>query len=185
MNNNRRNNQPDPNTRDFTTNRVERNSSIPNDLPDSENDRKELQQEESFIDLPDVKDIPGQEFVNAPPPEALGDTTISSDDEEGTGVFDENETENLGRGTDAAISRDERITLENVDYMPTKDEDNLYQASMDDTDFEGEQLNEKSFGKERSGDDLDVPGAEEDNRDEQAGSEDEENNEYSLGNPKQ
>ena len=88
MNNDRKNNRPDPNARDMNSNRVERNSSSPNDLPDSKADAEKLQTEESFINLPDVKDIPGQEFINTPPAGALGDTTISSDDEEGRNVFD-------------------------------------------------------------------------------------------------
>jgi hypothetical protein len=65
--------------------------------------------------------------------------------------------------------------------MPTQDEDNLRRASLDDTDFEGEKLNEGSFGDQRSGKDLDVPGTAADNRMENIGGEDEENNEYSLG----
>ena len=87
MNHNRQHNQYDPNYRDQSSNRMERASSTPNDLPDNENDSKKLEAEETFIDLPDVKDIPGQEFVHAPPLGALADTTISSDGEEGTGLF--------------------------------------------------------------------------------------------------
>lgn len=41
--------------------------------------------------------------------------------------------------------------------------------------------NEKSFSEDHSGDDLDVPGAELDDEKEKIGSEDEENNYYSLG----
>jgi hypothetical protein len=42
-------------------------------------------------------------------------------------------------------------------------------------------LNEKNFEEDMSGDDLDVPGAELDDQQEKVGSEDEENNYYSLG----
>ncbi len=42
-------------------------------------------------------------------------------------------------------------------------------------------LNEKSFEDDVSGDDLDVPGSELDDKEEAVGSEDEENNYYSLG----
>jgi hypothetical protein len=62
------------------------------DLQDSPQDREKLEPEETFINLPDVKDIPGQEFVNAPPAGMLGDTTISSDDEEGRNVFDRDDS---------------------------------------------------------------------------------------------
>jgi hypothetical protein len=41
--------------------------------------------------------------------------------------------------------------------------------------------NEKDFEEDMSGNDLDVPGAELDDKDENTGSEDEENNHYSLG----
>jgi len=41
--------------------------------------------------------------------------------------------------------------------------------------------NEKDFTEDKSGDDLDVPGAELDDRQERIGNEDEENNYYSLG----
>ena len=41
--------------------------------------------------------------------------------------------------------------------------------------------NEKDFNDDESGSDLDIPGSELDNQQENAGSEDEENNYYSLG----
>lgn len=44
-----------------------------------------------------------------------------------------------------------------------------------------EQANEKDFDDDKLGDDLDVPGAELDDEQEATGSEDEENNYYSLG----
>ena len=178
MSNNKQNNRPDPNYRDQNSNRTERASTTPNDLPDSENDRKKLEPEETYIDLPDVKDIPGQEFVHAPPLGALGDTTISSDDEEGVSVFDR-EDDDIRAGNEGDVSRDERKTLEQIDYMPTRDEDNLQQARMDNVDFQGDELNEKSFGEERSGADLDVPRNLD--TDQRRGRSDEENKFYSLG----
>ena len=45
-------------------------------------------------------------------------------------------------------------------------------------------LNEKNFENDMSGDDLDIPGSELDNQLENVGSEDEENNYYSLGGDK-
>lgn len=126
------------------------------DLPDSDSDREKLKAEETFIDLPDVKDIPGQEFVNAPPAGMLGDTTIASDDEEGPNVFDRDDSQDLRRtGDDADVSKAEKETLSRIDYMPTRDEDNLNRANMDNTDEDGTSLNEKGFGDERSGRDLD------------------------------
>jgi len=167
--------------REFGNNRGERASSAPNDLPDSENDREKLKPEETTIDLPDVKDIPGQEFVNAPPLGALGDTTISSSDEEGDSIFDEEDDEDFPRGTEADVSRDERRTLAQTDYLPSRDENNLREARMDNVDFQGESLNEKSFGEERSGRDLDVPDESEEGSTDATGEGDEENRFYSLG----
>jgi hypothetical protein len=182
MDSDRKNNRPDPNVRDMNSNRLERNSSNPNDLPDSKEDEQKLQPEEIFIDLPDVKDIPGQEFVNAPPVGSLGDTTISSADEEGTNVFDRSDDEDLRRtGNDADVSKNERRALEQIDYMPTTDENNLRDARMDDVDFQNEPLNERSFGEERSGRDLDVPGNTDETRTSSMGQGDEENKYYSLG----
>jgi len=175
-----RNNRGPEEPRD-TSNNTERRSTIPNDLPDSPEDAKKLQGEETTIDLPDVKDIPGQEFVNAPPLGALGDTTISSDDEEGRGVFELDETEDPTMGTDADVRADERRALADTEYLPTADEDNLRRARMDNVDFDNEPLNEKGFGQETSGSDLDIPGNTDETRTDALGQGDEENKHYSLG----
>ena len=42
-------------------------------------------------------------------------------------------------------------------------------------------MNEKDFDKDQTGEDLDIPGAELDDEQEEIGSEDEENNYYSIG----
>src|SRR3712207_4421068 len=95
------------------------------DLQDSERDKERLKPDETTIDLPDVKDIPGQEFVQVPPLGMLADTTISSADEEGEGLFDDDEEDDtdIVMGTEADITREERQTLERAEsYMPTRDE---------------------------------------------------------------
>ena len=53
-------------------------------------------------------------------------------------------------------------------------------ATLDSTDNEGEKLNESSG---MSGNDLDVPGSEDDDADAKIGEEDEENNSYSIRDP--
>jgi hypothetical protein len=156
------------------------------DLTDPQRDQDRLRPDETTIDLPEVRDIPGQEHIHVAPLGELADTTISSDDEEGVGLLDglneEDEEPEITMGNDADISADERETLKRgEDYMPTRDEDNLQRASMDSTDFEGDPLNEESFGTERSGSGLDTGGIEEDDDMENIGEEDEENNQYSLG----
>jgi hypothetical protein len=167
--------------RDPLNNNLERSSSVPNDLPDSPEDEAKLEQKETVIDLPDVKDIPGQEFVNAPPLGGLADTTISSADEEGASVFGDDDN----TGTDFNVRPDERQALERVDYLPTADEDNLQRASMDNVDFQGEPLNEKGFGENLGGtvadEDLDMDAGEDETETTAMGEGDEENKSYSLG----
>lgn len=169
--------------RDITTNRLENSSSIPNDLPDSPEDREKLQPEETTIELPDVKDIPGQEFVHVPNMREMADTTAASDDEEGKGVFDLDDSEDFTPGTEGDVSREEREALRDTTYMPTRDEDRLRQARMDNVDFQGEPLNEASFGQGQSlsGADLDTGDMPDETRTEAMGQGDEENKHYSLG----
>lgn len=60
-----------------------------NDLPDNQHDTDRMQPASFTIDLPEVKDIPGQEFIQPPKMNSFADTTISSADEEGEGIFEE------------------------------------------------------------------------------------------------
>ena len=158
--------------------------SFNNDLPDSEKDKKSLQADKAILDLPDVKDIPGQEFIHAPRLKEMADTTLSSDDEEGVAIFGEDEPGNNRDEddgfniTDADVTEEEKKALERTEETDSEDNEDLYRAELDDTDFDGEKLNENN---DVSGDDLDVPGEEADDADEEIGEEDEENNAYSLG----
>src|SRR6476661_4527042 len=83
-------------------------------------------------------------------------------------------------GTEADVTPEERATLENVS-MPTRDEDNLRRAALDTTDFEGEQLNEDSFGEMLDSADLDIPDEVDETTTTSLGQGDEENKYYSLG----
>ena len=161
------------------------NPSNRQDISDSPRDTEKLRADEGTIDLPEVKDIPGQEHVRVPPLGELADTTASSDDEEGVGILDDLNEEDDARirmGTEADVSRSDKKMLETAaNYHGTDDENQLRKAGMDNTDFEGERLNEASFGEERTGADLDVPNSEADDANEDIGEEDEENNSYSLG----
>jgi hypothetical protein len=149
------------------------------DLPDSEHDRERLENEEVTLNLPEVKDIPGQEFIHTPPPSEFADTTISSADEEGDDVLgDEEEITDES----SSVSETERSLLDaSANDMPTKDELALRRAALDSVDDDGEPLNEKTSANAISGSDLDVPGADDDDENEELGEEDEENNPYSLG----
>ena len=152
------------------------------DLTDSEHDRVRLENEEATLDLPDVKDIPGQEYVHTLPPGEFADTTISSADEEGDDIWSDEDVS----GENSAVSETERRLLDDsANDMPTKDEQSLRKAALDSTDTDGEPLNEKTSDNDVSGSDLDIPGADDDNENEDTGEEDEENNPYSLGGDEQ
>ncbi len=86
-------------TEDMELRGGERQSTVPNDLPEHAGDRQRLEPEETVINLPDVSDIPGQENVTVPRMESFMDTTISSADEEGDYLFSaDNEVGNGDRG---------------------------------------------------------------------------------------
>jgi len=112
----------------------------------------------------------------------LADTTIASDDEEGAGIpgFDEEEDDDSDVTSDTSInvSRQEKDLLDEAGTA-IPDDQQLKQAELDSLDAEGDPLNEGGLSDSRSGTDLDVPGAEADDANEEIGEEDEENNEYS------
>jgi hypothetical protein len=80
------------------------------------------------------------------------------------------------------------------DYPATSPVEDIYAKDKQEPDIDPENIdeikepndasgvsNEKDFEEDESGDDLDVPGAELDDEAEATGSEDEENNYYSIG----
>lgn len=145
------------------------------DLPDTAADEQKLQPDTATINMPDVKDIPGQEHVRPPKMKSFGDTTISSSDEE-----------DIVADRDNNVSPAEKKLLSRAGTSGyTEDEQQLLKARLDNTDEDGELLNEGGFGEDLSGDDLDIPGAEDDDTDEAIGEEDEENNSYSLPDDKE
>ena len=79
----------------------------------------------------------------------------------------------------------------NVNYPPSED---IYNQDNEETEIDPEDIsriktsnaddgkyNEKTFNQDKSGSDLDIPGSELDDAQEAIGSEDEENNGYSIG----
>lgn len=156
------------------------------DLQDNAHDEERMQPEEVILDLPDVKDIPGQEFIHPPVMESFSDTTIASDDEEGVGIFEEESEDDLDTdlrmGTEADVEAEEKTILERADTeMLTQDDVNLRMAELDKVDAEGDRLNEGSLATDVSGSDLDLTMVDADDAMENIGEEDEENNYYSLG----
>ncbi|HEX5652053.1 MAG TPA: hypothetical protein VFX58_03200 [Chitinophagaceae bacterium] len=84
---------------------------------------------------------------------------------------------------DSNVTKDERELLEESENsMASADELALKKAKLDDADLEGTPLNEKN---DQAGNDLDVPGSEQDDDQEEIGEEDEENNPFSLNDDKE
>lgn len=149
------------------------------DLPETDNDKKQLEPDEATLDLPEVKDIPGQEHVRPFLPGEMADVTISSADEEANELLDFDE--DILSDNASNVTNDEKDLLRrSSESMATADDQQLNYATLDNTDDEGTPLNEKV---NLSGSDLDVPGSEEDDANEKIGEEDEENNTYSLRDP--
>lgn len=84
-----------------------------------------------------------------------------------------------------------RVYPANVNYPSSED---IYAQGKEETEIDPEDIskikvsntddgkyNEKTFNQDKSGSDLDIPGSELDDEQENIGSEDEENNGYSLG----
>ena len=91
------------------------------------------------------------------------------------GIPGENEPiTNADENANTEISDEELAILDSAE--DGEDDARLRAASLDDTDDDGEKLNEES---DVSGEDLDVPGSEDDDANEALGEEDEENNSYS------
>lgn len=136
--------------------RMKKNSNIKNiELKDSAEDKKHLQGDEATLDLPDVGDIPGQEnrkktSVTSP----SSDTTISSADEEGNDIFDDEEDIVTDKKTN--VGSLERKLLDDAYDPISSDSEPIDQISLDDKDNEGEMLNEDSMDKDLFGKDLDT-----------------------------
>jgi len=78
------------------------------DLPDSKKDKAKLKPDVTIIDMPEVKDIPGQENITVPDMREMQDTTISSADEEAEDLLASVNTDDETPDVDGAITNDER-----------------------------------------------------------------------------
>jgi hypothetical protein len=95
--------------------------------------------------------------------------------------MNDNDDDEFTENDDSLITPAEKAMLDEIlrkDPL-SEDETELKNAELDNTDDDGDLLNEKSSADDASGNDLDVPGAEDDDADEEIGNEDEENNGYS------
>ncbi|RYY27454.1 MAG: hypothetical protein EOO04_09585 [Chitinophagaceae bacterium] len=78
------------------------------DLPDSKKDQAKLKPDVTIIDMPEVKDIPGQENITVPDMREMQDTTISSADEEAEDLLASINTDEETPDADGAVTNDER-----------------------------------------------------------------------------
>lgn len=146
----------------------------PNSMANALGDERELQPDEGAINLPDVKDIPGQEHIHPPHLHEFADTTVSSADEEGYDLFAGEEEQN-----DSNVSEEEKKLLGRTeDSMSTDEDRDVFNAQLDNTDDEGDPLNENI---DTTGRDIDMPSNSDEEEEDKAGEEDEENDTYSLG----
>jgi hypothetical protein len=141
---------------------------------------KKKQPDTIIMDLPEVKDIPGQENIKPPRMREMMDTTISSADEEGAGLLDdinkeESDADLFDQTTN--VTEAERELLSRTDRPVTEEQQDRKKLALDKKD-ERDPLNEEGDPGDL-GKSLDVPGAELDDAEEQIGEEDEENNLYS------
>ncbi|MES1215199.1 MAG: hypothetical protein ABUT20_06775 [Bacteroidota bacterium] len=131
------------------------------------------------IEMPEVKDIPGQENIKPPRIYEMMDVTVSSADEEGEGLLDDlnKEDDDVIVDKKSNVSDAERKLLAKTDRPVTEEQKDRKKLSLDKTDG-SDLLNEESDPADM-GKDLDIPGSELDDDDESIGEEDEENNIYS------
>jgi hypothetical protein len=127
------------------------------DLVDSNRDLQQLKPDRAQLDLPDVKDIPGQEHIVPPLLAEYTDTTISSDDEEGKGLLDETDLSDKN----VNVSSSERKLIDQAFGEFDPEEEPLDELALDSKDADGQSLNEKGLKDDLFGEDLDSPLADE------------------------
>src|SRR5258706_10072176 len=91
------------------------------DLPESNDDIKHLQPDEATLDLPDVKDIPGQEHIRPIIAGEISDTTISSADEEGEGILDTDEDDLLQGSAFNVTKTEKQLLKQSSESMETEE----------------------------------------------------------------
>lgn len=130
----------------------------------------------------DVENLPN--FHNTTIPHKLNPGTETERSTGSTPTDADMDTDlEIEMGTDADVTPEERKMLDDDMYYPTQDEDRLREARLDDTDLDGEPLNEESFGsgQAETGSDLDMDTDADTTASDAMGQGDEENQYFSLG----
>ncbi|MEO6681689.1 MAG: hypothetical protein ABIN48_02600 [Ginsengibacter sp.] len=160
-----------------------KNKPTPNELSkeiDSREDNQKMKQETIKKNIQKGDNFFEEENIASFPDDQMDETAQSSANEEGNALFDNALDQDIRNDSETNVSPQEREDLRKAANDMPGDE-GLREAALDSTDEDGTPLNEGSFDRNISPSDLDVPGAGLDDAREKTGSEDEENNEYSLG----
>jgi hypothetical protein len=147
---------------------------------------KKDQQEKDF---PGYPSYPASDDITNQDDKTDFGTLHAPDRNSATGEATEQRGEEVPRAlnADEAIDPDTDVTPDDIEMLTAADQhrdidDPEIEASkLDETDEDGDPLNEITGTYGQTGADLDVPGSEGDDGNENIGEEDEENNYYSLG----
>jgi hypothetical protein len=129
------------------------------DIQDSPEDQEKLKPEETTLDLPELKDIPGASRSLKNASLLPGDTTISSSDEEADDLLDDDDDdemmeENNLRDESNVSPTEKKLLRDSLD--PSYDTDlPIHSISLDRKDNEGVMLNESGMDRDLFGEDLD------------------------------
>jgi hypothetical protein len=128
------------------------------DIQDSPEDQEKLKSEETTLDLPELKDIPGASRSLKNASLLPGDTTISSSDEEADGLLDDDDDEmteeNNMRDESNVSATEKKLLRDSLD--PSYDTDlPIHSISLDRKDNDGVLLNESGMDRDLFGEDLD------------------------------
>jgi hypothetical protein len=105
----------------------------------------------------------------------------NSNNEDASSTDSEGDDLGIKEGTEADVTEEDKRILDNLDNAYTQDNVNLARATLDNTDFDGDELNEEGFGERLSGSDLDIPEETDETTITAMGQGDEENKYYSIG----
>jgi hypothetical protein len=120
------------------------------DIADSPEDQEKLKGDHGILDLPEIKDIPGAGRSGKNASLLPGDSTISSADEEGDELLEDND----GLEDNDVTPLEKKLLSESFD--PSYDTDlPIHSLSLDEKDNEGEKLEEAGQDKDLFGKDLD------------------------------
>jgi len=129
-----------------------------------------IDEADEYADLMDEEEI-----------EEDGADTSETERKDGVTKDDSSDGVEIVMGTEADVTEEDLVLLGDKDQdLDGGDDEDFNRVALDETDEDGDPLNEHSTGMSATGDDLDMP-EEDDQGSDDLGNEDEENKYYSLG----